>query len=61
MKVGVLIGHLTKFDAFRVNRDQQKKLYCLITLYQFCDICKILSCTYHLEEAEMKITIFAHF
>ena len=27
--------------------------------YQFC--CKILSCTYYLKEAEMKITLFAHF
>ena len=30
-------------------------------LYQFCDNCKILSCTFHLKEDEMKIAMFAHF
>ena len=29
--------------------------------YQFCDNCKILSCTYSLKEAEMKIAMIAHF
>ena len=30
-------------------------------LYQFCDHCKILSYTFYLKEAEMKITMFVHF
>ena len=29
--------------------------------YQFCDNCKIMSCTYYLKEAELKISMFAHF
>ncbi len=29
--------------------------------HQFCDNCKILSCTYYLKEAEMKIAMFVHF
>ena len=35
--------------------------FTLIIFYQFCDNCKISSFTYHLEEAKMKITFFAHF
>ena len=31
------------------------------TFHQFCDNCKIPSCTYYLKDAEMKITVFAHF
>ena len=29
--------------------------------YQFCDNCKIRSCTYYLKEVEIKIAMFAHF
>ena len=29
--------------------------------HQFCDNRKILSCTFHLKEDEMKIAMFAHF
>ena len=29
--------------------------------YQFCDNCKILSCTFYLKEDEMKIAMFAQF
>ena len=29
--------------------------------YQFCDNCKILSCTFYLKEDEMKIAMFTHF
>ena len=76
------IGHLTKYDAFRVNRDQvmdldiwfkihtnvfnfetvsPKTIQSLKNFYQFCNNCKIPSCTYHLKEADMKIAMFAHF
>ena len=37
------------------------KPYKLLIFYQFCDNCKIPSCTYYLNEAEMKISMFAHF
>ena len=30
-------------------------------MYQFCDNCKILSCTFYLKKGEMKIAMFAHF
>ena len=67
MKDHFEIGHLTKYDAFRVNRDQVmdverrfkihanvsnfekaslKTIQTLKILYQFCDNCKILSCTF---------------
>ena len=49
MKDHVEIGHLTKYDAFRVNRN-----------YEFCDNCKVLSCSFYLKD-EMKIAMFAHF
>ena len=76
MKDRFEIGHLTKYDAFRVNRDQvmnleiQFKIHTnvckfdeaspkpyklLIFFNQSCDNCKILSCTYYLKEAAMKI------
>ena len=29
--------------------------------HQFCNNCKIPSCTYYLKEAEMKVAMFAHF
>ena len=82
MKDRVEIGHLTKYDAFRVNRDQvmdleirfkihtnvsnfekvsPKTKWTLKMSYQFCDNCKILSCTFCLKDDEMKITMFAHF
>ena len=78
------IGHLTKYDAFTVNRDQVMDLeirfkihtkltsltlrqrppkpYKLLKFFiSFCDNCKILSRTYYLKEAELKIAMFAHF
>ena len=82
MKDHVEIGHLTKYDAFRVNRDQvmdleilfkihtnvsnfekasPKTMQTLKIFYQFCDNCKILSCTFYLKGDEMKIATFAHF
>ena len=82
MKDHVEIDHLTKYDVFRVNRDQvmdlqiwlkthtnvsnvetasPKTIQTLKIFYQFCDNCKIPSCTNYLKEAEMKITMFAHF
>ena len=82
MKDHVEIDHLTKYDVFRVNRDQvmdlqiwlkthtnasnfeiasPKTIQTLKIFHQFCDSCKIPSCTYYLKEAEMKITMFAHF
>ena len=76
MKDHVKIGHLTKYDAFRVNRVEVMDLEiwfknpyktCPILRqrppkpYKFCDNCKIPSCTYYLKEAEMKITMFAYF
>ena len=82
MKDHVEIGHLAKYDAFRVNRDRfmdleiwfkihtnvsnfetasPKTIQTLKIFYQFCDNCNIPSCTYYLKEAEMKITMFAHF
>ena len=30
-------------------------------VYQFCDNCKILSCTFYLKEGEIKIAMFANF
>ena len=81
MKDHVEIDHLTKYDAFRVNRDQvsdleiwlkihtnvsnfetasPKTTQTLIIFHQFCDNCKIPSCTYYLKEVELKITMFAH-
>ena len=38
-----------------------KTIETLKIFYQFCDNCKILSCTFHLKEDEMKIAMFAHF
>ena len=82
MKDHVEIGHLAKYDAFRVNRDRfmdleiwfkihtnvsnfetasPKTIQTLKIFYQFCDNCKIPSCTYYLKEVEMKIAMFAHF
>ena len=82
MKDHVEIGHLTKYDALRVNRDQvmdleirfkihtnvsnfdtasPKTVKTLKIFHHFCDNCKILSCTYYLKEAAMKIALFAHF
>ena len=74
MKDHVEIGHLTKYDAFRVKRDQVMDLKIWFksraNVSNFetvspksskCGICKILSCTYYLKEAEMKIAMFAHF
>ena len=77
MKDHVGIGHLTKYDAVMVNRHQAInleiwfKIHTILrqrppkpyeTLNQFCDNCKIiLSCTYYLKEAEMKIAMFGHF
>ena len=75
MKDHVEIGHLTKYDAFRMNRDQvvdleiwfkihtnvSKTIQTLKIFYQFCDNRKILSCTFYLKKDEMKIAMFAHF
>ena len=71
VKNSVEIGHLTKYDAFRVNRDQVMDLEIWFKnhtnvplnriFYKFCKNCKILSYTYYLKEAEMKIGTFAHF
>ena len=86
MKGHVEIGHLTKYDAFRMNRDQvmdlhantcvwfkihtnvsdfetasPKTIQTLKVFYQFCDNCKILSCTFYLKEDEMKIAMCADF
>ena len=82
MKDHVEIGHLTKYDAFRVDRGfvmdleiwfkidtnvsnfekaSPKTIQTLIMFYQFCDNCKILSCTFYLKEDEMKIAMFAYF
>ena len=38
-----------------------KTILALKICYQFCDNCKILSCTYYLKETEMKIAMFAPF
>ena len=35
--------------------------YYIKTFNQFCDSCKIPSCTYYLKEAEMKMAMFVHF
>ena len=60
MKDRVEIGHLTKYDAFKVNRDRVMDLEIwLKNLYQFCVNCKIPSCTFYLK-AEMKTAMFAH-
>ena len=70
MKDHVEIGHLTKYDAFRVNRNQVMDLKIQFKIHtnvfkknfcQFCDNCKILSCTFYMKEDEMKIAMFAHF
>ena len=82
MKGHVEIGHLTKYDAFRVNRDQVMDLEIWLKIHTNVSninilrqrwrppkpykllkfsICKIPLCTYYLKEAEMKISIFAHF
>ena len=82
MKDHVEMNDLTKYDDFRVNRDQvvdleiwlkihtnvsnfetasPKTIQTLKVFHKFCDNCKIPSCTYYLKEAEMKITMFAHF
>ena len=81
MKDHVKIDYLTKYDAFRANRDQamdletwlkihtnvsnfetsSKTISTLKIFHQFCDNRKIPSCTYYLKDAEMKITMFAHF
>ena len=45
-----------------ILRQRPPKPYKLYEIsYQFCDSGKILSCTYYLNEAEMKIAMFAHF
>ena len=72
MKDHVEIDHLTKYDVFRVNRDQVMDLQIwlkthtnvsnfetaspktLKIFYQFCDNCKIPSCTYYLKELRWK-------
>ena len=42
MKDQVEIGHLNKYDAFRVNRDQVMDLEIWFKIhYQFCNNCKI--------------------
>ena len=76
MKGHVEIGHLSKCDAFRVNRDQVMdreiwfKIHTNVSnfetaspeiFYQFCDNCKFPSCNFYSKEAELKITMFAHF
>ena len=38
-----------------------EEFFLLNLLHQFCDNCKIPSCTYYLKEAEMEITMFARF
>ena len=38
-----------------------KTISTLKILNQFCDNCKILSCTFYLKEDEMKIAMFAYF
>ena len=38
-----------------------KTIQTLKIFYQFCDNCKILSCTFYLKDDETKIAIFAHF
>ena len=38
-----------------------KTIQTLQIFHQFCENCKIPSCTYYWKEAEMKITMFAHF
>ena len=75
MKDNIEFGHLSKFDAFRSNRDQVTELRTLLKIhtnfsnfeqtfkrfYQIWDNWKILSWTYYLEIVEMKITLFAYF
>ena len=38
-----------------------QNLISLKMFHQFCDNCKTPSCNFYLKEAEMKITMFAHF
>ena len=63
MKDHIEIGQLTKYDAFRVNRDQVVdleiwfKIHTNVSSFEFYDNCKIPSFTNYLKEAEIKITI----
>ena len=68
MKDHVEIGHLAKYGAFRVNRDQVMDLETWFKIHtnvsnfdKASPNCKIPSCTYNLKEAAMKIAMFAHF
>ena len=65
------VGNTT--DCFEGSRPKDENSLCFIEnnrpfrseilkfFYPFCDKFKILSCTYYLKEAEMKITAFVHF
>lgn len=57
MKDHIEIVHLTKFDAFMVNRDQVMDFEMWFKFH----INVSNSCTYYLEEVEMKVTMFVHF
>ena len=46
---------------FETASPKTKTIQTLKTFHQFCDNCKIPSCTYCLKEAEMKTALFAHF
>ena len=66
MKDHFEIGHLTKYDAFSVNRDQVVDLDIWFKIQSkffisFVTTVKIPSFNFYLKEAEMKIAMFAHF
>ena len=77
MKDHIEIGHLTKYDASRVNRDQAMdpeilfKIHTNVSKFEkaspktrcqnHINFLSVLSCTYYLKEAEMKIAMFVHF
>ena len=66
MKDHVKISHLTKFYAFRVNRDQVIDLETWFKIHTNVsnvkrDNCRIPLFSYHLKEAEMKITYICSF
>ena len=58
MKDPVEKSHLTKLKTLNHTNVSMspKTILTLKFFYQFCDNCKILSFTYNLKEAEMKIT-----
>ena len=61
MKDRVEIGHLTKYDAFRTNRDQVMDLEIQFKIHTNISNFEKVSCTFYLKEDEMKIAMFAHF